>query len=157
MHIKKGDESQFLYETTVQANVEDEIKIICNIYNGRLKIDRLCSEIEYLAKAGITLPPNMQGLTDEQITELKLVDEWSNKCTPSGGYFELKDDLGRRNGKGLLAKISNINKQFKLICCFSQVPLSKMVDVLTRTVKDAKEKISKVKKLTLNSFKIAQF
>jgi len=131
LHIKKGDESQFLYETTVQANVEDEIKIICNIYNGRLKIDRLCSEIEYLAKAGITLPPNMQGLTDEQITELKLVDEWSNKCTPSGGYFELKDDLGRRNGK---------------------VPLSKMVDVLTRTVKDAKEKNIKDFGTTRHSF-----
>lgn len=99
LHIKKGDDSQFLYETTVTAKIEDELKTIINIYNGRLKVDRLCSEIEYLSKAGITLPPNMQGLTDEQITELKLVDEWSNKCIPSGGYIEKRDELGRRNGR----------------------------------------------------------
>jgi hypothetical protein len=118
LHVKKGDESQFLYETSIESNVEQELKIICNIYNGRLKIDRLCSEIEYLSKAGITLPPNMQGLTDEQIVELKLVDEWSNKCTPSGGYIEKKDDLGRRNGRGyylnLIKNIEKINKKIFL-------------------------------------------
>lgn len=100
LNIKKGDDAQFLYETTVTANVEDELKIICNVYNGRLKVDRLCAELEYLSKAGITLPPNMQGLTEEQITDLKLVDEWSEKCVPSGGFVEKRDELGRRNGKG---------------------------------------------------------
>ena len=101
LNIKKGDESQFLYETTVESNVEECQKLISNIYNGRLKINRLCTEIEFLAKSGITLPHNMQGLTDEQIQELKLVDEWASKCTPSGGYIEVKDDLGRRNGRGI--------------------------------------------------------
>jgi hypothetical protein len=100
LHIKKGDDSQFLFETTVESNVADCLKAVCNIYNGRLKVDRLCTEIEFLAKSGITLPHNMQGLTDEQISELKLVDEWSNKCIPSGGYVEVKDELGRRNGRG---------------------------------------------------------
>ncbi len=122
LHIKKGDDSHFLYETTVAASVEAELKTILNIYNGRLKVDRLCSEIEYLSKAGITLPPNMQGLTDEQITELKLVDEWGNKCIPSGGYVEKRDELGRRNGR---------------------VPNEKMAELLMKTVKEAKEKISK--------------
>ena len=45
----------------------------------------------------------MQGLNDDQIIDLKLKDEWSDKCIPSGGYIERKDDLGRRNGRGLLA------------------------------------------------------
>ena len=118
--IKKGDETQFLFESTVDTNVEEALKAICNIYNGRLKIQRLCSgsyllnlnyslkfilkiliEIEYLSKAGICLPYNMQGLTDEQISDLKLVDEWSEKCIPSGGYIEKKDELGRRNGRGM--------------------------------------------------------
>ena len=100
LHVKKGDDSQFLFETTVVNNVEDDLKVILNIYNGRLKVERLASEIEYLSKAGVTLPANMQGLTDEQITELKLVDEWSNKCIPSGGFVEQRDELGRRNGRG---------------------------------------------------------
>ena len=58
------------------------------------------TEIEELADHGITLPPNMQGLTDEQIEELKLKDEWAAKCEPSGGHVFKKDDIGRRNGNG---------------------------------------------------------
>jgi cilia- and flagella-associated protein 298 len=100
LHVKKGEDSQFLYETSVESGVEETLKCVCNIYNGRLKIDRLCSEIDYLSKSGISLPPNMQGLTDEQIQELKLVDEWSNTCTPSGGYVEQRDEMGHRNGRG---------------------------------------------------------
>ena len=100
LNIKKGDDAQFLYETTLDQTVEDCLKAVCNIFNGRLKVERLCSEIDFLSQSGITLPFNMQGLTDEQIDELKLVDEWSEKCTPSGGYIERKDELGRRNGRG---------------------------------------------------------
>lgn len=42
LHIKKGDESQFLYDTHVEANVTDVIKDITVIYNGRLKVSRIC-------------------------------------------------------------------------------------------------------------------
>ena len=65
-----------------------------------------------LAKHGITLPPNMQGLTDEQIEELKLVDEWADKCRPSGGDVFRKDDIGRRNGIGELCE-TMYSKKFK--------------------------------------------
>ena len=57
--------------------------------------------MEELAKHGVTLPPNMQGLTEEQIVELKLKDEWGEKCIPSGGYVECKDTLTIRNGRGI--------------------------------------------------------
>jgi len=57
-------------------------------------------EMEELADHGVTLPPNMQGLTDEQIEELKLTDEWGERCQPSGGHVEKKDEIGRRNGMG---------------------------------------------------------
>jgi len=57
-------------------------------------------EIKELAEHGTTLPPNMQGLTDEQIEELKLKDEWEDKCVPSGGSVFCKDDMGCRNGHG---------------------------------------------------------
>jgi len=57
-------------------------------------------EIEELADHGVTLPPNMQGLTDEQVEELKLKDEWSERCQPSGGSVPKKDEIGRRNGIG---------------------------------------------------------
>ena len=57
-------------------------------------------EMEELADVGITLPPNMQGLTDDQLEDLHLKDEWADKCTPSGGHVYKKDKIGRRNGMG---------------------------------------------------------
>uniref|UniRef100_A0A1A8P1K1 Chromosome 21 open reading frame 59 n=1 Tax=Nothobranchius rachovii TaxID=451742 RepID=A0A1A8P1K1_9TELE len=79
LHVKRGDESQFLFDTTADELLETVIRQITAIYNGRLQVDRICSEISELADHGITLPPNMQGLTEEQIVELKLTDEWEER------------------------------------------------------------------------------
>ncbi|KAM7374414.1 hypothetical protein PAMP_007071 [Pampus punctatissimus] len=106
----------------VDAHLETVIQEITAIYNGRLKVDRICSEIPELADHGITLPPNMQGLTEEQIVDLNLRDEWEDKCVPSGGPVLRKDEIGRRNG---------------------QAPNEKMKEVLMRTVEEAKALISK--------------
>ncbi|XP_043491679.1 cilia- and flagella-associated protein 298-like isoform X2 [Polistes fuscatus] len=122
LHVKKGDESQFLYETNVNAPVDDVLYEITIIYNGRLKILRICYEIEDLAKHGTMLPPNIMGLTDEQVTELKLKDEWGEKCVPMGGWTFNKDPVGRRNGRQ---------------------PNDRMQDVLKKTVEDARTMISK--------------
>ena len=46
------------------------------------------------------MAPNMQGLTDDQIEELHLVDEWAARCQPSGGAVDRKDPVGRRSGQG---------------------------------------------------------
>ena len=59
-----------------------------------------CAAIDLLAEHGIMKPPEMQGLTDEQITELKLVDEWSKISVPSGGVQVNIDEIGRRTGNG---------------------------------------------------------
>ncbi|XP_030058004.1 cilia- and flagella-associated protein 298 isoform X2 [Microcaecilia unicolor] len=122
LHVKRGDESQFLFDTTGDVLVEELTEKITDIYNGRLKVQRICSEMTELADHGITLPVNMQGLTDEQIEDLKLKDEWAEKCVPSGGYVFKKDDIGRRNG---------------------QAPNEKMKEVLKKTTEEAKALISK--------------
>uniref|UniRef100_A0A8C6SQJ4 Cilia and flagella associated protein 298 n=1 Tax=Neogobius melanostomus TaxID=47308 RepID=A0A8C6SQJ4_9GOBI len=122
LHVKQGDESQFLFNTTVDAPLETVIQQITAIYNRRLKVERICAEITELADHGITLPPNMQGLTEEQIVELKLIDEWEEKCVPSGGPVLRKDEIGRRNG---------------------QAPNDKMKEVLMKTADEAKALISK--------------
>ena len=41
LHVKRGDESQFLYETTVKASLDDVAKELVKIFNQRLKIERL--------------------------------------------------------------------------------------------------------------------
>ncbi|KOB77868.1 Uncharacterized protein OBRU01_03338 [Operophtera brumata] len=97
LHVKRGDESQFLYETEVEKSVDEVVEDITAIFNGRLKVERICYEMEELQKHGTFLPLEMQGLTDEQIKELKLEDPWEKRCAPQGAVFE-KDEMGRRCG-----------------------------------------------------------
>ncbi|KAM9321594.1 cilia- and flagella-associated protein 298-A [Gastrophryne carolinensis] len=122
LHVKHGDESQVLFDTTVSVPVDELLKQVLAIYNGRLKISRICSEMAELAEHGIALPPNMQGLADEQIQDLKLKDEWESRCVPSGGSVFKKDDMGRRNG---------------------HAPDDNMKKVLQKTMEEAKALISK--------------
>ena len=58
------------------------------------------AEVELLGKHGVMLPPNMVGLTEEQVRELKLKDEFEDVCIPSGGSVFSEDPVGRRTGKG---------------------------------------------------------
>ena len=60
----------------------------------------LCAEIQLLSDHGTMLPANMIGLTEDQVEELKLKDEWAVKCVPSGGAVMNPDPTGRRNGQG---------------------------------------------------------
>lgn len=122
IHIKRNDESQFLLETTLKTPIDELVNTVTAIYNGRLKVQRICSEMEELAKYGTLYPPEILGLTEEQVEELKLVDTWGDKCMPSGGYTQVKDPIGRRNGKQ---------------------PRKEMQDVLNNTIKEAKEMVSK--------------
>lgn len=122
LHIKRGNESQFLYETSVETAIISLNKEIVSIYNGRLKIGRICSEMEELTNYGPMLPPNIIGLTDEQVEELKLVDEYAEKCVPSGGWIYNRDPVGRRNGRQ---------------------PEIKMQVILKKAIDDAKQMVSK--------------
>ena len=69
------------------------------IYNGRRKVVRLAEEIKDLAKHGVTMKPELQGLHPDQIKELKLVDEYEEQCVPSGGFAYQADPVQRRNGR----------------------------------------------------------
>jgi len=42
LHIKRGDESVFLFETTAGVPVQDLISQLVKIFNGVLKVQRLC-------------------------------------------------------------------------------------------------------------------
>ncbi|KAI3386717.1 hypothetical protein SNEBB_000473 [Seison nebaliae] len=121
LNVKIGDKSRFLFETTCDALVSDVLNEVCSLTNDCLKIERICSEIPLLMESGVVMPLNMQGLTDDQIVDLKLVDEWKETCIPSGGYEEGKDQYGRRNGRA---------------------PLDKMKSVLERAINDGKRLIS---------------
>ncbi|XP_030380374.1 cilia- and flagella-associated protein 298 [Scaptodrosophila lebanonensis] len=111
LQLKRGSESEFLYDTNVNEETNTVIRDLIAIFNGRLKIQRICYEIEELAEHGTMLPSEMIGLTDEQIEELKLKDIWADKCIPSGGFNFNKDPLGRRNGQQPNEAMQNVLKK----------------------------------------------
>lgn len=43
LHVKRGEDSQFLYDTKNDVQIETLTQEIVNIYNGRLKVERICS------------------------------------------------------------------------------------------------------------------
>lgn len=122
--IKRGDEPQFLIDSNLQMRIESLLIEIVALFNGRLKVLRVCAEIEELAKYGPTLKPEILGLAEEQVKELKLTDEWMDICIPSGGFTVNKDPVGRRYG---------------------HMPSKDMQRVLLTTVEEAKSIVAKDK------------
>jgi len=120
--VKHTTEVQFLFNTTAKVEVCKLKEQLRQIYNGRLKVERIATEIEQLAQHGTMLPENMQGLNEDQFADLKLTDPWIEKCVPSGGSIVNKDIYSRRNG---------------------HAPNENMAKVLNDTVAKAKELISK--------------
>ncbi|CAL1273901.1 unnamed protein product [Larinioides sclopetarius] len=121
LHVKKGDQSLFWFEAPTSNNIGDLIISLTQIHNGKLKIQRLCYEIEELSKHGASFPPNMQGLTAGQISDLVLKDDWAQKNLTPSEYIVNHDPMGKRNGLA---------------------PLEKHAEILTKTTAEAKTRIS---------------
>lgn len=119
--VKRGTQNQFIYTAPHTIDVHQLIVELTTIFNGRLKVARITGEMEELAKYGPMLPPDILGLTDEQVDELKLVDAWADKCTPMDGFELNKDPIGRRNGRA---------------------PKESMRRILTAAVEEAKQMVS---------------
>ena len=85
LHVKRAEESQFLYSCLVTDNVEsvllkvtlpsvtiahDKLLQIVSIYNGRRKVNRLAEEVKDLAKHGVMIKPELQG--EAKVTAIRL-------------------------------------------------------------------------------------
>lgn len=46
LHVKRGDESQFLLQAPGSTELEELTAQVARVYNGRLKVHRLCSGTE---------------------------------------------------------------------------------------------------------------
>ncbi|KAI8423842.1 hypothetical protein MSG28_012852 [Choristoneura fumiferana] len=145
--VKRGDENQFLYDTNIDKSVDEVVSDITAIYNGRLKVSRICYELDELKDHGTFMPLEMQGLTDEQIKELKLEDPWAKRCAPMN-YVEAKDDMGRRCGlapppnlQEVLKKAAETAKEFvskkhvDLRKCLTQKDVARALDELRGATK----------------------
>lgn len=77
LHVKKGDESQFLYDTHAEANVENVIRDVVVIYNGRLKISRICYGKCQLCEKGARIPRDYIKNCDYITTERNCTETFS--------------------------------------------------------------------------------
>ena len=91
-----------------------------SIYNGKRKVQRVAEEVKELAKHGVMIKPELQGLHATQVKELKLVDEFEEQCIPSGGFAFEADPVQRRNGRA---------------------PVKDLKKVLNETADDVKKKV----------------
>merc|ERR1711959_697859 len=114
LHIKKGEDINFLFRTPV-ATTNDEATIeVCKIWNLILLIRRLKYTCEELCQYGPMKPPEKQGVVDD---EMSMGDtEAMQKANPHW------DPTGKRTGAN---------------------PTDELADVIRRTVADAEEAISK--------------
>merc|ERR1712100_832857 len=69
LHVKKGDDINFLYRTLVTTSNDDATREVCNIYNLILRIRRLKYTCDELCQYGPLKPPEKQGFIDEEDME----------------------------------------------------------------------------------------
>eukprot|EP00039_Didymoeca_costata_P016004 m.279563 g.279563 ORF g.279563 m.279563 type:complete len:291 (-) comp16323_c11_seq18:311-1183(-) len=148
LNVKRGDNQLFLYETLTSSSMEDVLQDIVKIYNEILRLNRLADEIDLLAAHGISKPPKAIGLTDEQIEEMKIVDEYTPKCTPSGGTVFQRDDIGRRTGNAPTAKLAEVLRK---TCADAKAAVAPTVAAANKclTLDIIKEEINKLKGATM--------
>lgn len=73
LDVKRSEKkNEFLFETTVKANVGDVVKELCEVHNLRLKVLRLAVSCKELAKHGPLRPEETRGIGDEigKVSEL---------------------------------------------------------------------------------------
>merc|ERR1711907_40417 len=114
LHVKKGDDINFLFRSPVGSSNDDVTREVCIVYNLILRIRRLKYCCDELCQYGPLNPPEKQGFIDD---EQALQDtEARAKADP---HF---DPTGKRT---------------------NMPPTEELADVIRRTVADADEAISK--------------
>merc|ERR1712216_324653 len=114
LHVKKGDDINFLYRTPVTTSNDDATREVCNIFNLVLRIRRLKYTCDELCQFGPLKPPEKQGFIDDE--EALSDTEARAKADP---HF---DPTGKRT---------------------NAPPTEELADVIRRTVADADEAINK--------------
>jgi hypothetical protein len=95
IHVKRGENNEFLYETTVNQSNDELIRDLCYISNMRLRLSSLADALPSLAKFGVAKAPDNQGIDRYQ-------ENFSKQ--EKSEYYE-EDPLGLRTGEGVCEQL----------------------------------------------------
>eukprot|EP01138_Halocafeteria_seosinensis_P004636 gb/GECG01004742.1/.p1 GENE.gb/GECG01004742.1/~~gb/GECG01004742.1/.p1 ORF type:complete len:259 (+),score=40.82 gb/GECG01004742.1/:1-777(+) len=123
IHLKRSETDQFLYETSTATSCDTLIRELVEVWNRRLRLQRLASACEDLAKYGPAKPEELRGLDDDT----PLLEEQKKKvgdaaAASSSSGKKAQDPTGFRTG---------------------EAPSEQAADTLNKTAEDAKNYISK--------------
>lgn len=103
LHIKKNDESVFLYQIPVATPLSELTPKVSQLYNDRKRLERLVTATQDLLLYGPEKPDNERGYSEEQLEELA-----QNQGKPSGSrktvekngftFYEVTCPTGTRVG-----------------------------------------------------------
>lgn len=99
--MKKSDQNQFLFESSVKKTVAEVKKDLVDVNNLRLKVDRLAVSLEELASKGPLKPEELRGLgnLDEYVKSEDLtVINGLKAMPPKTGTREVVDESNYRTG-----------------------------------------------------------
>ncbi|MEW5314815.1 MAG: hypothetical protein WDW38_006284 [Sanguina aurantia] len=96
LHMKRSEAEQFLFETTVEAGVQETVAELVEVNNLRQRIARLKLEGEELAKYGPTKPLDKQG-----------IDSYAEEPVEKGPHYNM-DPTGRRTGNACSSQVAQV-------------------------------------------------
>ncbi|GIL57388.1 hypothetical protein Vafri_12633 [Volvox africanus] len=96
LHMKRSDLDQFLFETTVNATVDETTRQLAEVHNLRHRIERLKAEGEELAKYGPAKRPDQQG-----------IDQYQETPVEKGQHYTM-DPTGRRTGNACDPEVAKV-------------------------------------------------
>lgn len=102
LDVKRSEKkNEFLFETTVKANIRELLREVCDVHNLRLKVLRLATASKELAKHGPIRPEETRGISDElsKVSELD-VNAYGTPTNP--------DEHGYRTGCPPMPEVSDV-------------------------------------------------
>lgn len=109
----KKNELEFRVQTSLEESVDFVIKMISNLSNSLIKLQRVLDLFPDLVKYGPLRPEEYRGLTSEELIDAKVIEQEKSQCAPNNPcYMYNPDPSGYRCGKAPLPDLQQKMNSF---------------------------------------------
>eukprot|EP00742_Colponemidia_sp_Colp-10_P005332 GILJ01005697.1.p1 GENE.GILJ01005697.1~~GILJ01005697.1.p1 ORF type:complete len:309 (-),score=56.47 GILJ01005697.1:102-989(-) len=111
LHVKKSDKQEFLFECSVNDQVDDVTKQVCAIHNLRMKMERLVGAAAELADHGPIKPEDQRGISDEEQIRLQEAGQTIAPPVIPEGFRHNPDPHSFRTGVAVRQDVADVLKR----------------------------------------------